>query len=228
MIRIGPLTKESDKRRFNVAASRAQDQMWLFYSATLDKLSQQCFRKRLLEYFLNPTSQVNEALGGQAEELRKLAHSANRMIEKPPNPYDSWFEVDVALRIAVCGYRVIPQYPFAGKKIDLVVEGIKSKLAVECYGDHWHGSEQYEHDMERQRMLERCGWKFHIIRESDFNANPEQALESLWQELNSLGIDPISKTSQADTNQNGLHSTKDSNRYRTTSFKLKQKFSKPL
>jgi very-short-patch-repair endonuclease len=194
--RIGPLTKSADQRRFNVAASRARDQMWLFHTATRNDLSELCLRRRLLEYFENPVSQISRTLGKEAEELRLLAHRANRQIEKPPNPFDSWFEVDVALLIAARGYRVVPQYPFAGKRIDLVIEGNKSQLAVECDGDTWHGPEQYEQDMARQRMLERCGWRFYRIRECAFNANPDETLEGLWRELDYLGISPIAEASQ--------------------------------
>ncbi len=39
---IGTLTMSSDERRFNVAASRARDQMWLFHSATLNDLGATC------------------------------------------------------------------------------------------------------------------------------------------------------------------------------------------
>jgi len=183
--------KASDLRRFNVAASRAQDQMWLIHTATSNDLSQHCLRKVLLQYFNDPTSQINKSLGEEAEELRRQAYSANRLIEKPPTPFGSWFEVDVALKIASKGYRVIPQFPFAGKKIDLVIEGSKSKLAVECDGDHWHGVDEYENDMERQRMLERCGWHFFRIRECSFNANSDKALEKLWHELDKRAIKPI-------------------------------------
>ena len=47
--RIGPLVKESDKRRFNVAASRARDQLWLFYSANLNDLNPNCMRYKFLD-----------------------------------------------------------------------------------------------------------------------------------------------------------------------------------
>jgi len=183
--------KASDLRRFNVAASRAQDQMWLVHTATMKDLSQHCLRRVLLQYFYDPSSQINQSLGEDAEELQKQAFTANRLIEKPPIPFDSWFELDVALMIARRGYRVVPQFPFAGKRIDLVIEGNKSKLAVECDGDYWHGLDQYESDMERQRMLERSGWHFYRIRECAFNANPEKALEKLWQELKKRNIYPI-------------------------------------
>ena len=193
--RIGALTKPADERRFNVAASRARDQMWLFHSVTQNDLSAVCLRRRLLDYFYDPVSQITKALGADAEKLRRIAHQADRQIEKPPDPFDSWFEVDVALRIASKGYRVIPQYPFAGKRIDLVIEGARAQLAVECDGDFWHGPSEYEKDMERQRILERCGWQFFRIRECEYNIDPANALEPLWRELSKLGITPISATS---------------------------------
>ena len=195
--RIGTLTKAADQRRFNVAASRAKDQMWLFHSVTQNDLSGSCLRRRLLEYFYNPASP--KVVGVNEEQLRELAYKADRKIEKPPSPFDSWFEVDVALQIASKGYRVIPQYAFAGKRIDLVIEGNQAQLAVECDGDFWHGPEQYEKDMERQRMLERCGWQFFRVRECEYNIGSENALEPLWRELNKMGIAPISGTPKEDT-----------------------------
>jgi superfamily I DNA and/or RNA helicase len=48
--RIGPLMKDSDKRRFNVAASRARDQVWLFHTATLADLNPDDMRYKLLGY----------------------------------------------------------------------------------------------------------------------------------------------------------------------------------
>jgi very-short-patch-repair endonuclease len=125
------------------------------------------------------------------------AHRPNRKHGEQPKPFESWFEVDIALEIASHGFRVVPQYPVVeNKRIDLVVEGTKSQLAVECFGNHWHGAEQYEKDMGRIRMLERCGWRFHIIRECAYYSNPEKTLESLWQELEQLEIKPVSESSQ--------------------------------
>lgn len=210
--RIGPLTRPADQRRFNVAASRAQDQMWLFHTATRNDLSGACLRRRLLEYFENPISQISRALGEDADKLRVQAYQANRQIERPPEPFDSWFEVDVALNIASRGFRVVPQYPVVeNKRIDLVIEGTKSQLAVECYGDHWHGIEQYEKDMERQRMLERCGWRFHIIRESAYYSNQDKTLESLWQELEQLEIKPVSESSPRNDASETMHNRQGQN-----------------
>lgn len=52
--RIGTLSNDSARQRFNVAASRAQDQLWLFHTAGLDTLSDRCMRHRLLNNPLLP------------------------------------------------------------------------------------------------------------------------------------------------------------------------------
>lgn len=186
--RIGTLTQEADKRRFNVAASRARDQLLLFHTATLNDLSPKCFRYALLEYCQNPSVEMAEAGGVPIPELQRLARTANRDRVSPPEPFDSWFEVDVLLRIVAKGYRVLPQYEVARYRIDLVVEGMTRRLAVECDGDFWHGPDQYDADMARQRMLERCGWKFWRVRGSAFELDPDGALEDLWTTLEREGI----------------------------------------
>jgi len=184
--RIGPFTKASDERRFNVAASRARDQVWLFHSARLEDLSEKDLRRRLLEFF--KYSKPTIIAGIDRDELERKAHQDNRSIVKPPSPFDSWFEVDVALELLRKGFTVTPQFEVAGKRIDLVVEGGHARLAVECDGDHWHGADRYEEDMQRQRQLERCGWEFFHVRESAFYTDKNAALLDLWAMLEDRGI----------------------------------------
>lgn len=116
--RSGAMSGEGDKRRFNVAASRAREQMWLFYTATLNDLSSSSLRYQLIEYCLHP--HIDTVVEGiEIEELRRLAVTADRSRTSAPGPFDSWFEVDVFLKVADQGYRVIPQYEVAGYRIDL-------------------------------------------------------------------------------------------------------------
>ena len=125
--RIGPLTRSADDRRFNVAASRARDQMFLFHSVTVNDLSESDLRRRLLEFFENTKPQ--EIAGIDREELERRAAQDNRAVINPPDPFDSWFEVDVALELVRKGYNVQPQVEFVGRRIDLVIEGGQARLA---------------------------------------------------------------------------------------------------
>lgn len=179
------------KRRFNVAASRARDQLWLFHSCELSHLKRECLRYRLLEYCQNPKFEQSERVEIELAELQRLAEDPNeRQSEKPPHPFDSWFEVDVYLRIVARYYRVIPQHEVSGYSIDLVVEGFHGRMAVECDGDNWHGADQYDKDMKRQRDLERCGWTFFRVLGSAFYHDPDEALAPLWRKLDDLNIHP--------------------------------------
>ena len=186
--RIGPFAKPADERRFNVAASRAQDQMFLFHSVNNEDLSSSCLRRRLLEFFEN--RKLPTIAGIDQEELARRASRDNRSVIRPPTPFESWFEIDVALELLRKGFCVVPQYEIAGKRIDLVIEGGQARLAVECDGDEWHGLDRYEADMQRQRQLERCKWEFFRVRESAFYSNRELALQGLWRTLEERGIYP--------------------------------------
>lgn len=197
--RIGAFTKPADERRFNVAASRARDQMFLFHSVTCNDLRTTCLRWRLLQFFENTRPQ--EITGFDVNELERRAKQDNRSVINPPKPFDSWFEVDVALEISRKGFRVIPQFKVAGKRIDLVIEGGNARLAVECDGDEWHGIDQYEADMQRQRMLEREGidWVFFRVSAANFYSNKDCALQNLWPMLEEWGIFPVKFEGQADS-----------------------------
>ncbi|MDD2480412.1 MAG: DUF559 domain-containing protein, partial [Victivallaceae bacterium] len=151
--------------------------------------------RRLLEFFEETKPQ--KIAGINREELERRAVQDNRCIVNPPAPFDSWFEVDVALELLRKDFTVLAQHEVAGRRIDLVVEGGQARLAVECDGDHWHGADRYESDMQRQRQLERCGWEFFRVRESAFYSNKENALAGLWQALEDRGIFPGSRCENA-------------------------------
>lgn len=160
--------------------------MVLFHSATLNDVSTRCFRYQLLEYCSNPTVDAVPVGDLNSEDIARLAAMADRRTVRQPDPFESWFEVDVYLKLVARGYRVLPQYEVAGYRIDLVVEDMASRIAVECDGDRWHGPERYEADAGRQRVLERCGWTFCRIRGSAFAIDPDEALEPVWKTLASL------------------------------------------
>jgi superfamily I DNA and/or RNA helicase/transcription elongation GreA/GreB family factor/very-short-patch-repair endonuclease len=166
-------TKPEDERRFNVAVSRAKEQIWLFHSVQLEDLSNTGdLRYKLLDHFKNYKS-----------KQPILSSPIERSLGTQPSPFDSWFEIDVYNDIVRKYLSVIPQYEVAkGRyRIDLVAlfpDG--TKIAIECDGDKWHGAEQYQNDMMRQKVLERCGWQFFRVRGYEYYSNRIKALEPLW------------------------------------------------
>ena len=169
--RIGAMTKEADRQRINVAASRAQDQMWCIRSISPDELHPDDVRGRFIRYCQNP-ARIDDATS-QAEDR-----------------FDSDFERDVYRHLIARGYRVKVQHRVGRFRIDLVVEGRRGRLAVELDGDAYHGPDRWEADRNRQAILERLGWTFHRIRGSAYYRDTDAALASLWDRLEALGIRP--------------------------------------
>lgn len=174
-----PLTADMYVQQFNVAASRAQDQMWVFHSVRSEELTNHDdMRYQLLDYCYSVSRRRTEHGEG---------HSTSSVPEdRPVPPFDSLFEQRVHNRIFDRGHLVIPQYEVGPLRIDLVVLGVNGKLAIECDGDHWHGPDRYEADLARQRDLERSGWCFFRVRESEFNIDPASALAPLWEMVEEL------------------------------------------
>jgi len=164
------------KQRFNVAASRARDQMWVVHSLDIpNDLKADDLRRRLLEHCLEPA-----AARGAPAEGRSRPESA--------------LERAVLDRLARAGYLVTPQWEVGNYRIDLVVGGSDRdrRLAVECDGDRHHTRQSLENDMVRQEILERLGWRFIRVRGSAFYRDPDAAMEPVFSRLKDLGIEPRS------------------------------------
>ena len=184
------LTALPDQRRFNVAMSRARDQVWLFHSMRQQDLGAGDLRRRLIGFFESPASEESQRQSLDWERLERDARTP-RQRGSQPEPYESWFEVDVALELLRRRFRVRPQVAVAGYRIDLVVDGTRARLAVECDGDAWHGPERYDSDLARQRQLERAGWTFVRVRESDFYLDRAAEAERVVAACDELDIQPL-------------------------------------
>ena len=171
MLNFGP--DDSYRKRYNVAVSRARDQLWVVDSLdpTTD-LKPGDIRKTLIDYSLNP-----KALEATHAEIEKKA--------------DSPFEVSVANALADRGYHLVQQWKVGSYRLDIVAVCGKKKVAIECDGERWHsGEEKIREDMERQTILERLGWRFIRIRGSEFYKDSEKTIERVISELTSYGITP--------------------------------------
>lgn len=176
---INPLVTEDAKQRFNVAVSRARDQVFLFHSVSFESLSNKNdWRYKLLNWFYNP---INEELNAGRETLKREFDFGRA----------SQFSYDVGNILIDRGYQVLPEYPVIGYRIDLVIQGKEARLAVECDGDQYHTLENWEEDQLREKQLRRAGWEFWRVTGSAFYRNKEKALDSLWTKLTEMGIEPL-------------------------------------
>lgn len=177
----GPLRLRQEalfKQRFNVAASRAKDQMWIVHSIDPRRdLKEGDLRRRLIEYAEDPLALI-------------------RAIEQLEKRTESEFEKAVARKLVQMGYRVHPQWKVGYYRIDLVVEGAGRRLAIECDGDRFHPIEKLPEDMARQSILERLGWRFVRIRGSQFFREPDRTMRPVIERLISMEIPPEGNSGQ--------------------------------
>lgn len=182
---ITPLARDTFYQRFNVAASRARDRMYLVRSVEADQLrSADALRRGLIAHFNAPFAQDEK----RVEDLRDRCESP--------------FECELYDELTKRSYKVTPQVRIGHYRIDLVVDGDNdARLAVECDGDRYHGPEKWAEDLERQRILERAGWVFWRCFASTFIRKRKATLDDLFTTLTEQGITPIG----ADTAPRSVH-----------------------
>ncbi len=167
---------ESNKKRYNVAASRARDQLWVIHSFDPAlHLKTSDIRFNLLQHMKDPLASI-------------------RLFDQETTKTESPFEREVLKRLTDAGFQVKTQWQVGYYRIDMVVEGNGKRLAVECDGDRYHPLEKLAEDMERQAVLERLGWQFARIRGSAFYRNPTAAMKIIFDRLAELEIQPQIQT----------------------------------
>jgi very-short-patch-repair endonuclease len=168
------------EQRFNVAASRARDRMYLVRSVAIAHLSDKDLRMSLLKHFDKPIIVDKE--------------EAELLIDR----CESGFERQVYSALVKRGYRVVPQVQTGAYRIDMVVEGAGDvRLAIECDGDEFHGPDRWTHDMLRQRVLERAGWTFWRCFASTWQLRNDEVLAELIERLTAMGIEPLGTLERA-------------------------------
>lgn len=165
---VTPLTMDTYRQRFNVAVSRAKDQLWLVHSILPEEISNtDCLRYQLLNYM----TEEQEVMGSEKEII-----------------ITNDFEKDIYCSILEKGYKVIPNYQVNNFSIDFVVEGENSKIAIMCDSEN---SKSIEWTFEKEKILQRAGWTFIHILSSRFYNDKEKAMQILWNKLVELKIQPI-------------------------------------
>ena len=161
------------RKRYNVASSRAKDQLWVVHSLDPgNDLKGDDLRRRLIDYVADPN-----AFYGKLEEAEARAESP--------------FEEEVAKALIARGFGITQQWEVGAYRIDIVAIDGNKRVAIECDGERWHGDEEaIRRDMERQAVLERLGWRFVRVRGSEYYRDQAGAIERVVSELKALGVEP--------------------------------------
>lgn len=161
---------EVHEQRFNVAASRAKDQMWLFTSVGLGDLKEDDLRASLLRHML-----AKPSVYGRSPDMEEVS------ADEPCEPFESIFEQRVFRELKKRGYHVVPQFPVGARRIDLVVSGEGGRVAVECDGHRWHADHLAQvNDARRDRELARQRWTTVRVRESEFASTRSGSSSGCW------------------------------------------------
>lgn len=164
------------KQRYNVAVSRARNQLWLVHSlAPENDLQTDDLRSRLIQHVRDPRAMT--------DALARIAKEA-----------DSPFEIEVASALVRHGLEIEQQVQVGNYFIDMVASSGEARIAIECDGEQFHGPDRLQDDLFRQAMLERAGWRFIRIRGSRYYRDPEGTLQEVVRDLAERGINPVAAT----------------------------------
>ena len=170
-LRSDDANEDAYKKRYNVAASRAKDQLWVINSLDEENsLKAGDLRRSLLSYAKNP------------QAYKQTVIQIEQQSESP-------FEEAVAKALVSKGFHIVQQWEVGAYRIDMVAVYKNRKIAIECDGERYHsGEDKILEDMQRQTILERLGWKFIRIRGSEYFADPENTINRVADLLFTYGI----------------------------------------
>ncbi len=157
-------TQKHIYERYNVATSRARDQLWLFHSVQVEHIkNEKCLRRQLLTYMHSPLA------------LDQKTQNVNSMTQ---------FQRDIYNVLIANDYFVYPNFPVADQSVDLVVEKEGIRTAVFCRSsENFVDRNGVLQDFQFEQMLRRAGWRIVTVRASLFYQDEERAVHQLLQTL---------------------------------------------
>ena len=180
---VGEGVEGATRKRYNVAISRAKDQLWIVHSIDKNSLKEGDLRKELFDYI--------DSLKENTFEKSAIENSTA-----------SDFENEVARHLLEKNYTIKQKWRVGSYDIDMVAIYDDKKIAIECDGKTLnHTEEEVIANLEEQEILERCGWEFIRVRASEYFRNPEKAIKDLIIQLDDKGVYPNHKEIYTDKNK---------------------------
>lgn len=166
---IGAGSEKSIKQRYNVAASRAKNQLWIVHSLDVKKdLKDGDIRKDLIDYATNPSNFMEDDI-----------------IE---NTIKSKFVEEISENLRSNGYNIQNYFEVGAYTVEIAVTSNGRTVFIECDGEHLKTKFEIRDNIEKQIVLERLGWKFIRVRSSEYYLNPNKTMQNIYKELRSYNI----------------------------------------
>jgi very-short-patch-repair endonuclease/DNA polymerase III delta prime subunit len=189
--RLAVQRRDEARKVFNVAASRARDQLWVVHSLDPDRdLKDGDLRLALLSH-----AKKRAAGAGAAADDDAGGAGARPGSKRAP----SAFERDLAEALRARGYRPHLRWPIGNYVVDIAVEGAGGhRLAIQCDGARGaESATERAAAVERQLTLERLGWRFVRVRASRFALAPDETALRVCARLRELGVLPLAPLASA-------------------------------
>lgn len=179
--RFGPINSLYGHRRLNVLFTRAKKKVVVFTSMSPEQIQEENkhWGVRALKAYL---------------QYAKLGYSSLQEADPGGDACDSEFEEWVLQTLHANGFDAVPQFGFAGYRIDLAVKHPRKPgtflCGLECDGATYHSARSVrERDRLRQEVLEKLGWKIYRIWSTDWFRNPALQTSNLLGYLKKLAAD---------------------------------------
>ncbi len=213
--RFGPINQTKGNKLLNVIITRAKYKVFLCTSIPEAKflnykedliIEGQNNRKAVFFAYLAYCKFVSDGNNeGRISVLSALSENSEQSVsfESLPGELESPFEEEVYQELFnVYGSdKIIPQFKFAGFRIDLVFDHKipnVPKIAIECDGAKYHSSEEaYLYDRHRQKILESHGFVFHRIWSTNWWRNPNREIKKMLNFIEEVKNITITKPSDS-------------------------------
>jgi len=166
--------RDEAKKVFNVASSRACNQMWVVHSLKSDMdLKLGDLRYKLIKHAQNPSG------------LRKKTIMKEEV-------FKSDLQRSVFKELQSQKYQILLNFELGMRTIDIVAQGEeRQRLAIQCDGEGIKTEEDLLLEMEYYMTLCRLNWDIFHIRSTEYYTDPDKTLKRLLRRIKRAGIVPI-------------------------------------
>jgi len=165
--------RDEAKKVFNVASSRACNQLWVVHSLKPDRdLKPGDLRYKLIKHAQDPIGLRKKTIIKEEVFKSDLQRSVFKELQRQ-------------------NYQVLLNFAVGLRTIDIVAQGEeRRRLAIQCDGECVKTEEDLIFEMEYYMTLRRLNWDISHIRSTEYYTNPEKTFKRLLNRLKKAGITP--------------------------------------